>query len=179
VGGRRPRQVSGWLLRPPAGWAGEGEWICGQSGTITHHADDSLDATLGALSVIPRCNGGGAGSLYADLFGGVIPFDLAPGCWIGFRANDTPMVILAAGCPQLGVPLPLDGARIVIGQAPDTTACLGDGASVLLFPDSSPTGGSHLIVDIPSMSAPQSCGGSPGPGDGLFMTVAAPVLHGG
>jgi hypothetical protein len=174
-----PRQVSGWLLRPPAGWLGKGEWICGQSGTITHNADNSVAATLGALSVVPRCNGGGSESLYADLFGGFIPFDIGPGCWIGFRANDTPMTLLTDSCPKLGVALPLDGARIVRGEAPDTTACLGNGASLLLLPDTSPTGGSHLIIDIPSMSAPQSCGSSSLPEDGLFMNVAAPALHGG
>ena len=89
------------------------------------------------------------------------------------------MTILADSCPQLGVALPLAGARIVMGDVPDTTACLGNGASLLLLPDTSPAGASHLIIDFPSMSAPQSCGTSTAPEDGLLMNVAAPLLHGG
>jgi hypothetical protein len=168
-----PRQVSGWLLAPPTGWVADGDWICGTAGTITHQDDDSIDARLGALSIIPRCEGGTSGSSFdADLFGGVIQLALSPGCWIGFNANGTPMSLLTPTCPQTGVPLPLDGGRVVIGERPETTACIGSGATLTLMADTSANGGHHLVVDIPSMSVPQSCGAPTVPGDWLQMTVA-------
>jgi hypothetical protein len=168
-----PRRVSGWLLQPPTGWVNDGDWICGTTGTITYHDDGSLDAKLGALAIVPRCDGSGSGtSLHADVFGGEIPFALAPGCWIDFNASGTPALLLTPTCPQTGVPLPLDGARIVVGRAPDTTACVGNGATPTLMPDTSPNGAQHLVVDIPSMTVPQSCGVPTVPGDWLQLTVA-------
>jgi hypothetical protein len=171
-----PRDVAGWLLRPPAGWAGEGEWICGQSGTITHHADGSVEATLTAPAILPRCNGG-QGGLHADVFGGVIPFGAAAGCSIGYTLNGIRTLILAASCPQTGVPVPIDEARIVVGQLPATTACAGAGATVTLLPDTSANGAQHLIVDIPSISTPKGCDASTAVGGQLQMKVAG--FHGG
>jgi hypothetical protein len=175
-----PHQISGWLLRPPASWIGAGTWICGQAGTITRHADHSVAATLSALSLLPACGeAGGSETLHADVIGGVAPLDstdAAGGCQIAFRANDTRVTLIVGACPQMGVPMPLDGARAVFGDAfvpgdmPITTACLGAGAQLTRLPDSLPDA-AHLLIDVPSMSVPQSCAGTPVSGE-LGMSVA-------
>ena len=180
-----PHPVAGWLLRPPAGWVGEGEWLCGQSGTITHHEDleataGAIEGTLGALARLPACKGdGGASSLHVDVTGGVINVPgRVPGtggrCQIGFRANDARVTILIDGaCPQPGAPRSLVGERIVLQQIGDTTSCIGAGATATVVADASPEGGQHLLVDIPSMSVPTGCG-DPIDGDELLFD-AAPV----
>lgn len=167
-----PHPVAGWLLEPPPAFVTYGEWVCGGSGTITHNADDSVDATLTDLAIVPQCTGGGSASLQADVYGGVLPFKLVPGCWIGFSTNDTSMAIITPSCPQAGVPLALDGMRIIVGKTSDTTVCIGSGASLTLLSDTSSTGGQHLVIDIPSMSPPQSCSTAAIPGDELQMHSA-------
>jgi len=177
-----PHQVSGWLLQPPASWVGPGAWICGQAGSITRHADDSIAATLSALSLLPACGeAGGQETLDADVIGGVAPLSAisaADGCEIGFRANDTAVTLIVPACPQMGVPLPLDGTRVVFGDAsfpqdiPVTSACLGAGAQLTLLPDALPQGASHLLINVPSMSVPAACAGTPASGQ-LDMSVAA------
>jgi hypothetical protein len=172
-----PRDVSGWLLRPPASWAGDEAWICGQSGTITHNADDSIDATLTMPAVLPHCSEGGSASLHDDAFGGIAPFASGGACSIGYTIGGTHTFILTASCPQIGIPLALDGARIVIGPNLDTTACVGSGATLMLLPDTSANGAHHVIVDIPSMSTPEPCDASPPVEGELKMKVAG--FHGG
>ena len=156
-----PHEVSGWLLRPPAGWASEGSWVCGGGGRITHHADESVDATLTELSVLPACGqDGGAASLQAEVIGGVIPFTQGGGCLIGFTVNGTRVRLLTPACPEEGVPLPLDSLRIVYrGAASEVTACIGSGASLTMLPaaaDSS-AAAKRFMVSIPSMSVGESC----------------------
>jgi hypothetical protein len=84
---------------------------------------------------------------------------VAGGCEIHFKTNDARVTLLALACPQEGVPLSLDGLRIFERfEATDATACIGSGASVTWIPGavaSSPT--KHLIVDIPSLSAFETC----------------------
>jgi hypothetical protein len=94
------------------------------------------------------------------VWGGFEPFEDGVGCRIGFRTMDARVVIFTAACPGEGVPLPLDGLRIVNRfEASHATACIGRGASVTWLPD--PTASSsakRLVVDIPSMSVPETCG---------------------
>jgi len=182
-----PHPVAGWLLRPPAGWVGEGEWLCGQSGTITHQEDHlkdglvgAIDGALGALARLPACKGeGGPSSLHVNLTGGVLAVPArVPGtrgrCQIGFRADDTRITILLDdACPQPGAPVLLAGQRIVLQQIGDTTSCIGAGATLTLVADAPSEGGQHLLVDIPSMSAPTACG-TPIDGDELVFD-AAPI----
>ena len=157
-----PRDVSGWFFRPPPGWAAAGAWLCGQGGTITHYADQSLDGTLTKPAVLSACSGeGGPDSYRADLPGGIIPFDQGGGCQIGFTSSDfRQLLILAEVCPKPGETLRLDGRRVVThqrGEAAYGTVCIGPGASLTVVPDPS-TSATHLLVDIPSMSLPETCG---------------------
>jgi hypothetical protein len=154
-----PRPVAGWLLKPPSGWVPDASWFCGQAGTMTRHGDASIDATLSEPALLPACTGaGGPDSLQVDVNGGVVSLGGSAGCSIGFATNDARIMILAPACPQAGVALPLDGLRVVSrGAASYTTACIGVGASVTFIPDPS-TNKQRLIVDVPSMSAPETCG---------------------
>jgi hypothetical protein len=157
-----PREVSGWLLRPPAGWVNEGGWVCGGEGRMTYHTDESIDATLTEPSILPACGQeGGRASLDADVVGAVIPFPQGGGCLIGLTVDATRARLLTPACPEEGVPLPLDGLRIVYrGAASEVTACIGSGASLTMLPaaDESSSGArKRLRISIPSMSAGESC----------------------
>jgi len=153
-----PHQVSGWWLRPPAGWAGAGVWLCGRAGTITHHQDESVDATLSKAGILPACGlGGGPLFLHAEVSGGVVPFAQGGGCTIGFMVDNRRVVFLAPACPQVGVPLSIEGLRIVSrAETTDETACTGAGATLTLLGDAA----TRFLIDIPSLSQPETCSAS-------------------
>jgi len=170
-----PHQVSGWLLRPPADWAGRGAWICGREGTITHNADDSIDGNLGQLAILPACDSsGGPQSLHVDVTAGVYSLLSGGQCQLAFLNNGTSFEILTPSCPHVGVPLALDGLRLVNrgtrGMTSDATACIGAGATVTSVPDVDASSVEHLVIDIPSMSALEPC--APATSGGLLMHVA-------
>jgi hypothetical protein len=177
-----PHPITGWLLRPPADWAADGTWFCGQGDTVTRHEDLSVDATLTAPSILPACGvAGGPDVLHVDIHGGISRFD--GGCMIGFSSitDDARnrVIIFPPTCPELGVPLPLDGLRIVdhtetTGAASAATRCVGAGASLTWVPDDTTTA-SHFIVDIPSMSARETC--APPVSGELQMKIAAPATN--
>src|SRR6187551_1361172 len=155
-----PHSLSSWFFRPQSGWANDGVWLCGQAGALTGFDEYSFDGALNEPSILPACGRqGGAESLHVEGEGSFTPFDGGGGCEIRFRTSDARVTLLAFACPEEGVPLPLDGLRLFERfEATDATACIGSGASVTWIPDaaaSSPT--KHLIVDIPSLSASETC----------------------
>jgi hypothetical protein len=173
-----PHPLTGWLLRPPVDWALGRGWVCGLSGTISHHADKSTDATLGDPAILPACDlAGGPASFNADVTAGVISLPPGGGCDIGFNANGEIFEILAPTCPHVGAPLPLDGLRLVDrgarGATADATACIGTGATITSIPDVDASSADHLLVNIPSMTAPEPC--APAVSGELFMHVGLPA----
>jgi len=171
-----PHQVSGWLLRPPPDWAGRGAWVCGGAGTITNHADDSIDGNLGKLAILPACDAsGGPQSLHVDLTAGLYTLPPGGGCQIAFSNNGTSFEILAPSCPHAGIPLALDGLRLVNrgsrGMTSDATACIGAGATVTSIPDVDASSVAHIVIDIPSMSELEPC--APTTTGELLMHVAS------
>jgi hypothetical protein len=173
--GEDPYEVAGWLFKQPADRTGNPPWFCGQGQTITHHPDDSIDATLTEPARLPACTReGGPDSYQADLTGGILRYLQGGGCEIGFTNSDLRrLTLLTDVCPQIGERLPLDGMRVVThqrGETRDGTVCIGAGASVMVAPDSTSTS-AHLLVDIPSMSLPETCG--PATSGELVMKVTA------
>ena len=179
-----PHPITGWLLRPPANWAGRGTWFCGEGDTVTRHEDLSVDGTLAAPSILPACSGaGGPGSLHIDIHGGITPLGPSGGCMVAFGSVTdgvrNRVMIFTPECPGRNVSLALDGLRIVEhAQTTDavsaTTRCVGAGAWLTWVPDDTTTA-SHLIVDIPSMSAPEAC--APPVSGALQMKIAAPATN--
>jgi hypothetical protein len=174
-----PHPVSGWLVRPPEGWAAAGSWLCGRSGAIAHSADDAIDATLNEPAILPACDGqGGPASAHVELMEApLVPNDEDGGrCELGFLTGGARLLLRGVVCPQVNAPTSLDRLRVIsLTTSGQTTACIGPGATITLLPDSSATV-SHIVIDIPSMSAPETCGPTV---DGQLLLHSAGFLHPG